>query len=319
MDTTQLDPDVRFTLESPGGVHVASYGWGNSLADPKGVVQLAHGMAEHALRYGYVGRVLNRAGYVFYAHDQRGHGATDTGKLGYLGDPVDGRSGWDLMVHDIGLMNQHIGQVHPGLPRVLIGHSLGSLLSQAYVALHGDTLTGLVLSAATGAGGIGVPTGQILSRIERKRIGDRGVSPLIQLATFGGFNWFFFPNRTAFDWLSRDPVEVDKYIADPLCGFPFTTEAWRNVFDGMDWIAKRENRERVPKDLPILLLGGSRDQVTGRSRSVRKVADAYVQAGVRNVECRIYDGARHELFKETNRDEIIGDVVDWLARTLPGA
>ncbi len=218
-----------FTLATPDGVSLFVYRW---LPDgpPKAVVQIAHGLAEHAARYARVAEALTRAGYAVYADDHRGHGRTarTPDELGLFAE----RDGWKKCIDDLWLINRRIAADHPGLPIVLLGHSLGSFMVQYFISEHGDALVAAVLSASNGKPPPIAPIGLLLARLERLRLGQRGHSPVMQALFFGAFNKPFKPARTPFDWLSRDTAEVDKYIADPLCGFESTVQLYIDLLEG---------------------------------------------------------------------------------------
>ena len=218
-----------FTLATPDGVSLFVYRW---LPDgpPKAVVQIAHGLAEHAARYARVAEALTRAGYAVYADDHRGHGRTarTPDELGLFAE----RDGWKKCIDDLWLINRRIAADHPGVPIVLLGHSLGSFMVQYFISEHGDALAGAVLSASNGKPPPIAPIGLLLARLERLRLGQRGHSPVMQALFFGAFNKPFKPARTPFDWLSRDTAEVDKYIADPLCGFESTVQLYIDLLEG---------------------------------------------------------------------------------------
>ena len=170
---------------------------------PRAVVMISHGMAEHGGRYARLAQALCGAGYGVYALDQRGHGRTaEAGTVGLYAET----DGWNKVVGDLASLNQHIGQQHPGLPIILLGHSMGSYISQAYLLHHSASLHGAILSGSNFQPVALYRAAQIIARIERARQGLRGRSALIDFLSFGSFNKAFKPNRTAFDWLSRDPV-----------------------------------------------------------------------------------------------------------------
>jgi alpha-beta hydrolase superfamily lysophospholipase len=139
---------------------------------------------------------------------------------------------------------------------------------------------------------------------------------LLHNLSFAAFNKRFEPARTPFDWLSRDPAEVDKYIADPLCGFPITVQSWIDLLDGLEAMARPENQARIPKMLPVLVIAGSRDPVSAGTRGLRQLLEAYGAAGLTRVEHKFYDGARHELLNETNRDAVTADIIDFFRRCM---
>ena len=275
----------------------------------KAVVHIAHGMAEHAARYARVAEALTLAGYAVYANDHRGHGKTASAdELGFFAS----EGGFARVVADLAELVAHEKKEHPGLPVVLFGHSMGSYMAQAFVIERGRELAGVVLSASAGKPNALASAGRLVARAERLRLGERGKSKLLQSLSFEAFNKQFAPTRTAFDWLSRDAAEVDKYVADPLCGFAVTTSLWVDVLDALGAIAGPERQARIPKDLPIYVFSGSEDPVSEKTKSLEQLLAAYRLAGIRDVSHRFYPSARHEVLNETNRDEVTRDLVVWL-------
>jgi alpha-beta hydrolase superfamily lysophospholipase len=278
----------------------------------KAMIMLSHGMAEHSGRYARLADALCAAGYGVYALDQRGHGRTaDEGTLGLYAET----DGWNKEVGDLASLKQHIGQQHPGLPIILLGHSMGSYIAQAYRVHHSASLKGVILSGSNFQPVALYRAAAVIARLERARQGLRGRSALIEFLSFGSFNKAFKPNRTAFDWLSRDPNEVDKYINDPLCGFRCTNQLWIDLLGGLQQISKASNLEQIVPGLPILVMGGECDPVSEGKR-LKNLAHALREAGCQNLQLNIYPQARHEVFNETNRDEVTADVLTWLDQTL---
>jgi alpha-beta hydrolase superfamily lysophospholipase len=278
----------------------------------KAVVMLSHGMAEHSGRYARLAEALCSAGYGVYAPDQRGHGRTaDEGTLGLYAE----KDGWNKVVGDLASLNQHIGQQHPGLPIILLGHSMGSYIAQAYLLHHSASLHGAILSGSNFQPVALYRAARLIARAERLRQGARGRSALIEFLSFGSFNKAFKPNRTAFDWLSRDPNEVDKYINDPLCGFRCTNQLWIDLLGGLQQISKASNLAQIDPGLPILVMGGECDPVSEGKR-LKSLAHALREAGSQHLQLNIYPQARHEVFNETNRDEVTADVLRWLDQAL---
>jgi alpha-beta hydrolase superfamily lysophospholipase len=305
-----------FTLRTPDGVDLFTYCWLPN-EKPKAVVQIAHGLAEHAARYARLAAALNSAGYAVYANDHRGHGRTvkSAADLGFFAE----RDGWRKCVDDLWQLNRHVAASHPGLPIVLLGHSMGSTLAEQFMADHGDLLAGVALSGANGKPTALAKIGAAIMRAERARLGPRGKSKLAQSLSFDAFNKNFAPARTAFDWLSRDPAEVDKYVADPLCGFPATVQLWIDLLQGWAAVSRPAHRNRVPKTLPLYLIAGSRDPVSGNTRQLMPWMAEYRAEGLANLAHKFYPDARHELFNETNRDEVTADLIAWLDKVVaPG-
>jgi alpha-beta hydrolase superfamily lysophospholipase len=302
-----------FTLTTPDGVDLFTYCW-LPIEKPKAVVQIAHGLAEHAGRYARLADALTSAGYAVYANDHRGHGRTvkSADDLGFFAE----RDGWRKCVDDLWRLNRHVAATHPGLPIVLLGHSMGSTLTEQFMGDHGDALAGVVLSGANGKPTFLAKVGGAIAWAERLRMGARGRSKLVQSLTFDAFNKNFAPARTAFDWLSRDPAEVDKYVADPLCGFAATVQLWIDLLDGWAAVSSAAHRNRVRKTLPVYLIAGRRDPVSGSTRQLEPWIAEYRAAGMVNLTHKFYPDARHELFNETNRDEVTGNLVGWLDQVV---
>lgn len=281
---------------------------------PKAVVQIAHGMAEHAGRYARLAAHLVTAGYAVYASDHRGHGQTvmSPNDLGHFAD----EGGWQKVVEDLYALQRRIVEEHPGVPLFFFGHSMGSMLLQDFLFTHAAGLAGAVMSGTSGGAAALAKTARVIAKGERLRLGKRGRSALLQKLSFGSYNKRFAPTRTEFDWLSRDAVEVDKYIADPLCGFDITVQGWVDVLDGVVRIGDEANIRRVPLELPIYLFSGSRDPVGNDTRGVRWLIDAYTRAGLKHVTHRFYPEGRHEMLNEVNRSEVHDHVLQWFEGVL---
>lgn len=279
---------------------------------PRAVLMIAHGMAEHGARYARLAAELVAAGHEVYALDQRGHGRTaERGVLGHYADA----DGWNKVVGDLATLNHHIRQQHPQTPIFLLGHSMGSYIGQAYLMQHSCSLQGAILSGSNCQPLALYKLASLIARFERWRLGPLGRSRLLDRLSFGSFNQAFKPNRTAFDWLSRDPAEVDQYIADPLCGFICTTQLWCDLLAGLQQITPVRNLAQIDSALPLLVIGGDRDPVSQGKRLV-DLANALRAAGLKEVELKLYPEARHELFNESNRDEVTTHLRDWLERAL---
>ncbi|MFV0258729.1 MAG: lysophospholipase [Acidimicrobiales bacterium] len=305
------------TVETTDGARIHAVRWLPDAGTPvRGVVQIAHGMAEHVQRYERFGAALTGAGYAVYANDHRGHGRTGelSGTRGYFADGA----GFDWVVKDMAELTALVRNEQPGTPVVLFGHSMGSFLSRAYVLRYGDDLAGLILSGTGGPGGRLSKLGLWLAQAEARIRGRRHQSKLLTRMTFGSFNKEFKPNRTDFDWLSRDDAEVDAYAEDPWCGEIFTAGFFTDLFRASGAINDDDVVVSVPKDLPILVVSGDMDPVGGElGEGVIDVAEQYKRLGVADVTVELYPGARHELLNETNRDEVTNDILTWLNNHLP--
>ncbi len=282
------------------------------LTSPRAVVMLSHGMAEHSGRYDRLGGALAQAGVALYAHDQRGHGRT--GAHGVLGHYAD-ENGWDKVVDDLASLKATINQRHPHTPVFLLGHSMGSFIAQAYLLQHSASLQGAVLSGSNFQPVSRYRSAAVVARIERWRQGATGRSALIDFLSFGSFNNKFKPARTPFDWLSRDPDEVAKYINDPLCGFRCTNQFWLDMLGGLQQISTPSSLAQIDKNLPTLIMGGECDPVNEGKR-LKDLADALTATDHRFVTLKIYPQARHEILNETNREEVTRDLLAWLEQAL---
>ncbi len=285
------------------------------------VVQVTHGMSEHSGRYARLAAALVGAGFEVWAHDHRGHGESidvDT-PLGHLAD----EGGFDHMVGDLLAVRAELGRViaeeEPGsTARVaLFAHSMGTFVTQAALALHAPSpWEAVVLAGSDAPGGPRISALRAVARAERRRQGPRGQSPVIDALAFGSFNRAFAPTRTDSDWLTRDPHEVDAFLADPRTGFRLTNQSWVDFLGGHLAIGRTGFGEVAPADLPILLLAGDHDPVGRNGTGVRELDRRMRAAGLREVRLTLYPGARHELVNETNRDQVHDDVITFVGQAL---
>lgn len=280
----------------------------------RGVVQIVHGMAEHGGRYARFARVLNQAGFAVYAQDLPGHGRTARApdELGHFAD----NHGWRLAMQSIRAVELEVLERHPGLPLTLFGHSLGSYLTQEYIVTHGNSLSAVILSATSGELG---RIRKILLPLLRTEALFGGVgypSAVADKLTYRRFNRQFGKPRTPHDWLSRDPAEVDRYVADPHCGFRASCGLWIEMMVVCGYLRDARRLARIPRELPILMINGSADPVTGGEKGPRILEAAYRKTGLSTVEVKIYPDARHELLNEICRDEVTQDVLQWLDQQL---
>jgi len=298
-------PGSEFELRTDDGQILLARRW-LSEERPRAIVQIAHGLSEHSARYARLAAALNAAGYAVYADDHRGHGPEAVaGDLGHFAD----EGGWKKVVGDLWTMNRLIAKEQPGVPIIFLGHSLGSFLGQDFVAEHSDALVGAVFSGSSGKPPAIATLGRVIARAERLRLGKRGKSQIIGQMWFGAYNKAFAPARTEFDWLSRDEKEVDAYVADPLCGFPFTNQLAIDVLDALPGLLAPARLARIRKDLPIYVFSGERDPV---GANIKGLIDDLNGAGFTRVTTRIYPDARHETLNEINREEVTRDLIAWL-------
>jgi alpha-beta hydrolase superfamily lysophospholipase len=297
-----------FSFQTVDGATLQVRGW--VIDQPKAIVQILHGMAEHSARYARLAQALAEAGYSTYAHDHRGHGRSipEGGSPGHKADS----DGWNRIVEDAHGVNREIAKRHPNVPIIILGHSMGSFVLQQLLFEHPNDMIAAALSGSNGKPPPVAMLGKLVARIERARVGKRKPSPVMQKLTFEDYNKAFAPNRTEFDWLSRDNDEVDKYVADPLCGFAVSTQVWIDMLAALDRISNPRNVAKVPKGIPLYLFAGDRDPVGDYGNGVKRLYEAYKRAAIFDVRLKLYPDARHELFNETNREEVTEDFIAWL-------
>jgi alpha-beta hydrolase superfamily lysophospholipase len=288
-------PDT-FSCHSNDGRPLTGYHWAlEGDQRTEGVVVLVHGMGEHIRRYDHVADALTSNGFVVYGHDHRGHGASLTaadepGQLGH--------NGWRALVDDLNLVLAHARGNHPGLPVVMVAHSMGSFAAQQFLLDH-DTCVDAVALTGTGAVDLLEPALDLSGDLE-----------------LSAFNAAFHPARTDFDWLSRDESVVDAYLADPLCGFGIDAASLKDMFVGARRLADPAEVARIRRDLPLYVAVGSKDPVNAGLTLLWALVDRYRAAGLDDVTVRVYDEGRHEILNEINRAEVIDDLLQWLRRCM---
>ncbi len=297
--------DFRFQTIDGANLHVN--GW--AVEKPKAVVQVLHGMAEYGARYARLAQALATAGYTTYAHDHRGHGKSvpEGTPPGHMADS----DGWNRIVEDAHGVNRDIAKRHPGVPIIVLGHSMGSFVLQQLLFEHPNDMVAAALSGSNGKPPAIAMVGKLVARFERARVGKRNPSPVMQKLTFDEYNKAYAPARTEFEWLSRDPEEVDKYVADPLCGFAVSTQVWIDMLRALDRIANPSNVAKVPKGMPLYLFAGDKDPVGDCGKGMKRLYDTYKRAAIFDARLKLYPDGRHEMLNESNRQEVTDDFIAW--------
>lgn len=277
---------------------------------PKALVQIAHGMAEHIQRYDEFAQFLVEQGIFVYGNDHRGHGESGLkqGLLGYFSE----RDGFLKAAKDLYQITKQMKNDYPDTPIFLFGHSMGSFLARCYMQQHSEEIDGVILSGTgyfpyhlTAFGK------QIALRLEQKK-----ASPLMNKLAFGGYNRKISYPKTAFDWLSRDDREVQKYVEDPLSGYIPTARFFVDLFTGIEQMQNKNANRSVHKDLPLLFISGDHDPVGNYGRGVWKSAELYESLGFRHITVLLYEKARHELLHEINRKEVFSSILKWMEQHL---
>lgn len=270
------------------------------------VIQILHGLGEHAERYSRFADAATARSCTVFCHDHRGHGK-HADQLGYFG----AKNGWSRVIGDVDTVHKEIVNRFAALPLTVLGHSMGSYIAQSYLIEHAPNISSLILSASTWPSRPQVLMARALARIEGWRLGAHRNNALLQRLGFSNFNKPFEPARTNSDWLSRDESEVDAYIADPLCGGPYSAQLWSDLTAGLFGISTDSALQRIPSDLPILITGGEHDPVGG-DKGMGKLAMHYAQTGHNRLKVKIYAQGRHEMLNETVRNEVTRDWIDWI-------
>ena len=298
-----------FTYNTQDDKQVFVYKWLPESGDPKALLLVVHGLAEHAGRYADFAEVAVQKGYAVYAPDLRGQGKTASiaSELGILDN-----DGWNFIVNDLRLLANKMKDDYPNLPFFLFGHSLGGEIAQDYMIRWGSELKGVVLSAPQSQQPAYILLlGELLGKLEIKKLGPLAPSKTFQKLAWEKFNKPFKPEETDFDWISTDPKEAKKYADDNLCGWTPSTVFATEITRGFKRIHKKANREMVPDNLPVFVLCGTQDSSNNFSKSVKTFIKKYKGLG-KNIDSKFYPGKRHDLLHEVNRDEVTQDIIRWL-------
>ncbi|MEN0087860.1 MAG: alpha/beta hydrolase [Pseudomonadota bacterium] len=297
------------TIASTSGAALHAYVQDAALA-PSAIIQINHGLSEHAARYGRFQAALAAAGFASIAHDHRGHGKTtapDTEPRVYAYE-----NGVSKVLADIGSVHKFARDRWPNVPIITFGHSAGGLMALNFACQNPKASAALAVWNSNASGGIAGRAAQAILAVEARLPGAASPSKIIPKLTFDAWNKQLAPNRTGFDWLSRDDAEVDAYVADPLCGFPASVSMWQDIFRLIYGAGSAKNVSHLPATLPIHLLGGEKDPATEGAKATRNMASQMARLGCRNVSLNILADTRHESLNELNRDETTDSFIAWL-------
>lgn len=290
-----MSPTTSSFRSNADGTEIVTYTWAAVTGQPLGAVQIAHGLAEHGERYARLARALNVAGFVVHAVDHRGHGRSAGGRLGDFGP-----AGFDGLIADVAQFGAALRDRQGSLPLFLFGHSMGSFAAQAAMLDHASTWSGVVLSGSTALDAFAEAMAQ---------------APADGPSGLEAFN-AGFEHRTGYEWLSRDAAEVDAYVADPWCGWAIPDDVIPSLFAPAPRLADPARLAGIRRDLPVLIASGDADPLAGGGALVQLLGQRYRAAGLADVTVTLYPGGRHEILNETNREQVMADIVGWLrART----
>lgn len=293
-----------FTFEGKEGQILSAAKW--IAEQPKAVFQIVHGIAEHKERYNSFCEYLRENGYSVYVHDHRGHGGSLTKAVGYTAE----KNGWQLMVDEIRILSDIIKQENPNVPFFLFGHSMGSFLARTYAIQDSSCIDGLIVCATGGPLPVLSFIGHNLAKLQKAFIGGSKTGHLINKLSLGSYEKVY----GGLNWLTRDKAIIEEYKQDELCGFIPTLSLFENLLYGTRFTNNKKNIRKMRSDLPVLLIAGDGDPVGSFGKGVKKVHKLFEAAGIRDLECKLYPGARHEILNETNKDEVYSDILNWLNR-----
>lgn len=278
--------------------------------DPRGVIQIAHGVSEHCERYDAFAAFLAENGFVVVANDHLGHGRSVNGEdeRGWFAD----EGGWDLVVGDMHKLHDTMAAEFPYAPYFLFGHSMGSFLARTYVIRYSGELGGAIICGTGQQAAAMVKSGKLLAATLKKTRGSKYKSPMVNKIAFGSYNKEFEPRRTDYDWLTRNTEVVDRYIKDPNCSGMASVGLFYDMMSGIEYIGRAENVAKVRKDLPILMISGDKDPVGEDGKGPKAALKLYKDAGIKDVSLKLYQECRHELLNELNRDKVMGDILSWI-------
>ena len=303
----------NYTLEkgtiasADGRSTLAYYCFNPNTETPRALVQISHGMCEYIMRYEGLANYLTGQGYLVFGNDHAGHGGsveTDD-DLGLTG-------GADAMVDDLYAVGARMRERYPEKKHILLGHSMGSFAARLYAAKYPDGLDALVI---VGTGGPDNPTGlgKMLAKLVSRLRGEGYRSALITSIAFGSYNKHFRGEPSQSAWLTRDRAIVEAYDADKYCNYTFTAKGYYDLFDLIGKVSDKAWAGKLHTSLPIRIISGSMDPVGDYGRGVEKVYDRLCDAGVKDVSIKLYEGMRHEIFNEIEKETVYSDLSVWLS------
>lgn len=281
---------------------------------PKGIIQISHGMCEYFDRYDSFVDYFTKKGFIVCGNDHIGHGKSVKSKedLGYFGE-----GNYELLAQDLYQLNRILRQKYRSLPYILLGHSMGSFVVRDYITRYPDSVDGTIICGTSGTNKA-VSAGIFLCTLLSKLRGPRYRSIFVRNTAFKGYNSHFADEKDVCSWLTREPDVRLTYHEDPLCNYTFTLDGYKNMFSLLKKVSAEGWEEKVPKSMPILIISGKEDPVGNYGEGVMEVYDRLEASAVNMLKIKLYPEARHELFNERNREEVFGDVEDFVKEVIDG-
>ena len=278
---------------------------------PRAVLQISHGVSEYILRYEPLASYLTDRGFAVVGHDHLGHGGSVAPGAPRLYFGPEGS--WNWVVRDLESRRQLAKQRFPGIPYFLLGHSMGSFLAREHLIRYPGTVDGAILMGTGQMPPAFIATAKAFITRQIRKYGEENPSPAVERLSFGTYNRLFAPNRTAYDWLSVTPGNVDDFLSDPLCSGNPSTGLFREMLNGLEFICRDEHLKHMAPDVPILFLSGAMDPVGGCGKGVQRAFRGFQNAGVRDVSIRLYPDLRHEILNEACREAVYEDLFRWMS------
>ena len=281
---------------------------------PKGIIQISHGMCEYFNRYDTFIDYFTDKGFIVCGNDHIGHGKSVKSRddLGYMGEGI-----FDCLAADLYGLNRIIRQKYRSLPYILLGHSMGSFVARDYITRYPDSIDGTVICGTSGRNKA-APAGIFLCSFLSKLRGTKHRSKFVRNIAFSGYNSHFSDEKDISSWLTRETDVRKTYLDDPFCNYTFTLDGYKNLFSLLKKVSDEGWEEKVPCSMPILLISGEEDPVGNYSKGVIEVYDRLEAKEINFLKIKLYPGARHELFHETNREEVFADVEDFANEVIEG-
>ena len=279
----------------------------------KAIVQFVHGIAERIDRYEDFAEFLNTQGILVVGEDHMGHGLSVSEKTpkGYF------CGGWFGAVEDTCKLMRDTMAEFPGVPYFIYGHSMGSFMTRTILARYPDSgISGAIICGTGWQNNAVVAAGKAVANVICKTKGETHPSKFLKKMAFGTYNDKIEHLRTPLDWLTRDNKVVDAYIADPLCGFRASAGLMRDMMEGFEYNQNPQHLASMDKDLPVYFIAGDADPVGEYGKGVRYTAEMFRNAGMKQVDVKIYPLCRHEIHNELNKAEVHQDVLKWMSKVM---
>lgn len=274
-----------------------------------GIIQIAHGMAEHHERYKDFISFLNDNGFAVFINDHLGHGKSvaDDSQLGFFGV----NKGYIYLVDDMKKLTDIALSEIPDKPVIIFGHSMGSFLARLYSERYGKDINAAIYCGTAGANPAAAVGISIVKSIIKAK-GTHHKSKLIDKLAFGTYNSKIKPQRTSFDWLTSVDSVVDAYISDPYCGFLFTACGYKDLMELMVVINRPDWYTHMPQNLPIYLISGEEDPVGNYGKGIKQVYHNLIDSKHTDVSMKLFSGDRHEILNEKDKNDVYRNIVAWI-------